>query len=353
MKSRLATPLLAIALLLPLAGWAQISIAIAIRPPPPLPVYVQPPVPAPGYLWTPGYWTWSEPESDYYWVPGTWVLAPTPGYLWTPGYWAFTGSGYRWNRGYWASRVGFYGGIDYGFGYTGSGYHGGRWDRGVFHYNQAANNVNTTVVRNVYNTRIVNVTHNETHVKRVSFNGGPQGVAARPTANDERVKTARHIDPTPNQVEHEMKAREIPNQKASVNRGAPQVAATPKAAEIIAPGATRATNKVEGLDDRGPAPQDAKTTQKKLNADDRKTVQPRPGATDAAPQSMEPGQPAARKGNKPASEHTNTSAARREPKAGRNEQKAAKDESRAPPNQAAEPRGQNAARGKERQGDAS
>ncbi len=47
--------------------------------PPPLPDYDQPPVPGPDYVWTPGYWAWSDDEDDYYWVPGTWVLPPREG----------------------------------------------------------------------------------------------------------------------------------------------------------------------------------------------------------------------------------------------------------------------------------
>ncbi|MFZ0207945.1 MAG: hypothetical protein WAL59_17885, partial [Roseiarcus sp.] len=30
----------------------------AEEPPPPMPVYDQPPIPEPGYLWTPGYWSY-------------------------------------------------------------------------------------------------------------------------------------------------------------------------------------------------------------------------------------------------------------------------------------------------------
>ena len=48
---------------------------------------------------------------------------------------------YLWQSGYWGPHVGFYGGINYGFGYTGIGYQGGYWDRGVFSYNRAVNNV--------------------------------------------------------------------------------------------------------------------------------------------------------------------------------------------------------------------
>jgi WXXGXW repeat (2 copies) len=54
--------------------------------PPPLPVYEQPICPGEGYIWTPGYWAYTE-DAGYYWVPGTWVLAPRIGYIWTPGYW--------------------------------------------------------------------------------------------------------------------------------------------------------------------------------------------------------------------------------------------------------------------------
>ena len=43
--------------------------------------------------------------------------------------------------GYWAPEVGFYGGIDYGFGYTGYGYEGGYWNDRAFFYNTAVNNI--------------------------------------------------------------------------------------------------------------------------------------------------------------------------------------------------------------------
>ena len=54
----------------------------------------------------------------YYWVPGTWVEPPAEGLLWTPGYWGWGNGAYVWNAGYWGPTVGFYGGIDYGFGYV-------------------------------------------------------------------------------------------------------------------------------------------------------------------------------------------------------------------------------------------
>ncbi len=109
------------------ASFAQIGVAIRIGPPA-LPVYEQPLCPGDGYLWTPGYWAYDYDASDYYWVPGTWVMAPQVGFLWTPAYWGWGGDGFVFYDGYWGPHVGFYGGINYGFGYFGVGFEGGRWD---------------------------------------------------------------------------------------------------------------------------------------------------------------------------------------------------------------------------------
>lgn len=236
MKNRLAGPMraavLALAALLPLATYSQVSLFISMGPPT-LPAYVQPMIPGDGYLWSPGYWAWSPHDNDYYWVPGTWVLAPGVGYLWTPGYWGFEGGGYLWHFGYWADHVGYYGGINYGYGYFGSGYSGGRWDRGAFHYNRSVNNIDTRVVHNVYTQP---VTNNQNRA-RTSFNGGPGGVTSRPSSADIRVQSARHIEPTENQVQHERSALGTPAQRASVNHGAPQLTATRKPSEFVARGA--------------------------------------------------------------------------------------------------------------------
>src|ERR1700745_4122710 len=118
-------------------SFAQFGISIRMGPPP-LPLYEQSSCPGDGYIWTPGYWGWS--DGSYYWVPGTWVIAPEPGFLWTPAYWGWGGRGFVFNEGYWGPSVGFYGGIDYGFGYSGRGYEGGRWENGRFFYNTTLNN---------------------------------------------------------------------------------------------------------------------------------------------------------------------------------------------------------------------
>src|SRR5215468_4142315 len=175
---------------------AQVAIGVTVVvPPPDLPVYEQPLCPGEDYMWTPGYWDWD--GYDYYWVPGTWVLAPEPGFLWTPGYWAWGGSGFVFTAGYWGPVVGFYGGVNYGFGYFGHGYEGGRWDRGHFFYNRAVNNVNVSIVHNTYNTTIVN--RSET---RISYNGGQGGINARATSEEQAAARERHIGAVQAQTRH-------------------------------------------------------------------------------------------------------------------------------------------------------
>jgi hypothetical protein len=203
---------------LPTRSSAQISVGVAVHVgPPALPVYEQPICPSAGYLWTPGYWAYG--DDGYYWVPGTWVMAPTVGYLWTPGYWGWGGGGYLWHGGYWGPHVGFYGGINYGFGYGGVGFVGGRWNGGVFAYNTAVMHVNTTVIHNTYVDRTV--INNTTIVNnRTSFNG-EGGVAARPTSEEQTAEHENHFQPTSNQLSHEHAAGQDHNQLASVTNGRP------------------------------------------------------------------------------------------------------------------------------------
>ena len=81
---------------------------------------------------------------------------PTIAALWTPGYWGFYGGRYLFYPGHWGLHIGFYGGINYGFGYIGLGYEGGYWNGGHFFYNRAYNNINVRVVHNTYNYRAGN-----------------------------------------------------------------------------------------------------------------------------------------------------------------------------------------------------
>ena len=218
---------LAAALLIaPTLSSAAVFVSVAIAPPV-LPVYAQPPVPGPGYIWTPGYWAYG--PLGYYWVPGTWVLAPFVGALWTPGYWGWGGSAFIWHAGYWGPRVGFYGGVNYGFGYVGVGFVGGSWNGGVYRYNTAVTNVNVTNNYNTYNTYNQAVVQN-TSLSRVSYNGGTGGITAQPTPEERAAERDVHQAPTPLQQQHQQLASTNRSMLASVNHGAPAQAATPRAA---------------------------------------------------------------------------------------------------------------------------
>ena len=226
----------AIILAVPAVSSAFVEVGISVNvAPPPLPVYVQPICPGPGYIWTPGYWAW-DPDFGYYWVPGTWVLAPFYGALWTPGYWGWSGGLFIWHPGYWGPVVGFYGGINYGFGYTGYGYVGGYWRGGAFYYNRVVNNVNVTIVRNVYSRRVVNVTR-----ARVSYNRGPGGIALRPTTAQLSAARQRRSGPVSIQERHQRAARTDPRERVAVNHGRPAVAATPRPGVFTGRGVVRAS----------------------------------------------------------------------------------------------------------------
>lgn len=217
-------------------AFAQVGVVVSVGfGPPELPVYEQPLCPGEGYIWTPGYWAWD--GDDYYWVPGTWILAPEAGFLWTPPWWGWGGSAFIFHEGFWGPTIGFYGGINYGFGYFGHGYEGGRWDHGHFFYNRTVNNINVTEIHNVYNTRVENVT-----VNRVSYNGGQGGINARASAAEEAAVRDRHIGPVAAQNQHIEAARANQQFRASVNHGRPPIAATAKPGEFSGGGIKPATS---------------------------------------------------------------------------------------------------------------
>lgn len=160
----------------------------APEPPPPLQDDAQPPCPQEGDLWTPGYWAWA--GTAYYWIPGAWVPAPRIGLLWTPGYWGFSGTVYVFHHGYWGPHVGYYGGINYGFGYFGAGFVGGRWAADSFFYNGAVSNLDSRIIQHSYREAA------QIPVSRVSYNGGPGGLTARPSAREAAAAAESHLPPT-------------------------------------------------------------------------------------------------------------------------------------------------------------
>jgi hypothetical protein len=203
--------------IIPAASYAGVFVSIGIGAPPVLPVYAQPICPAPGYIWTPGYWAYDD-EAGYYWVPGAWVLAPYTGALWTPGYWGWGDGGYFWHAGYWGPHVGFYGGVNYGFGYFGRGFEGGYWDHDRFRYNTAIMHVDHDRFRDYAYERRIDVRNDN----RVSFNGGRGGVQMRPNGDEERWAREQHTAPLAAQHQNEMPASQDRAQFANVNHGRPE-----------------------------------------------------------------------------------------------------------------------------------
>jgi hypothetical protein len=275
----------------------------ASEPPPPLPDYEQPPAPDPNYLWAPGYWGWG-PEG-YYWVPGYWVEAPYEGALWTPGYWGFVGGRYRFHHGFWGLHIGFYGGIDYGFGYTGYGYDGGYWNGGSFYYNTAYNRVNVNVIRNVY-------VHGSGGGGRfsggVSYNGGRGGVQASPRPAEIAVMHEQRRAPMPAQVALQQQSAQNRQALYSQNKGRPAEAVSARAIvsnhampaalpRVAAPAAQR------GLQQNGAQPQNRPQNQPEARAaqpqdraqpEPQNRAMPQPEARPAQPQNRAVPEPEAR-----------------------------------------------------------
>ena len=211
--------------LIPASSYAGVFISVGFAPPV-MPVYEQPPCPEEGWNLNPGYWAYG--DDGYYWVPGSWVPAPYEDALWTPPYWGWQENAYVFHPGYWGRHVGYYGGINYGFGYFGIGFVGGEWHEHHFRYNTAVVNVNRTVIRNVYvNKTVVN---NVTVVNnnRVAYAGGPGGIRHDPTQSERVAMHERHEAPTQIQQQHFEAARSERANYFKANNGRPQTVAVPR-----------------------------------------------------------------------------------------------------------------------------
>jgi hypothetical protein len=292
----------AVMLAAPIASPAEVSVGVSITiGPPVLPVYPQPLCPGPDFIWTPGYWAW-DPGFGYYWVPGAWVQAPFVGVLWTPGYWAWSGGGYLWYEGYWGPVVGFYGGINYGYGYTGYGYAGGYWSGNRFYYNRAVNNVSGTNITTVYSRPVGNV-----RPAGASFNGRG-GTTVRPTSEQLAAARQQRSSLTGEQMRHMQAARTDPRQRATVNHGRPAIAATMRPGEFTGRGvvgASRAGAPSKARPERRAAPGERVRTpgpgaemRPRGTAPERRMSEPRPAQRRpemrprvTAPERMAPGTP--------------------------------------------------------------
>ncbi len=216
----------------PMSASAQVSIGVSVQlAPPPLLVYAQPPMPEEGYIWTPGYWQW-DASAGYYWIPGTWILPPVADVLWTPPYWGWSDGVYLFHGGYWGPHVGYYGGVNYGYGYGGVGYGGGRWDGGHFAYNQSVNNFGSVRVGHTYRQ---NVTINTN--SHVSYAGGAGGIRSEPNAAERGAEHENHMPVTSEQARHVSAA--AANPALAANHGRPATAATARPGQFVGEGIVR------------------------------------------------------------------------------------------------------------------
>jgi hypothetical protein len=222
--------------LVPASSFAGVFISVGFAPPL-LPVYEQPICPDEGLMWMPGYWAYG--DDGYYWVPGAWVPAPYEGALWTPPYWGWQDGLYVFHEGYWGPHVGYYGGVNYGFGYMGIGFVGGEWREHRFAYNTAVVRVNTTIVRNVYVDRTIVERNTIVNDRRVAFSGGRDGVHHDPRPDEMRAMHEQHAAPTQFQQQHIQAARSDRASYVKFNGGRPQQLASPRplpAAHVDPPG---------------------------------------------------------------------------------------------------------------------
>ncbi len=200
-------------------SYAGVFISVGFAPPV-LPVYEQPPCPEPGLMWTPGYWAYG--DDGYYWVPGAWVPAPYEGALWTPGYWGWSDGLFVFHDGYWGPHVGYYGGVNYGFGYMGIGFVGGMWRGHDFLYNTAVMRVDNRFIHTTYMDREIVNRYTVVNDRHVAFSGGPGGIN-HPASPEERMAARdQHIGRTPIQQQHESGARSDRGSYFKTNGGHPQ-----------------------------------------------------------------------------------------------------------------------------------
>jgi hypothetical protein len=138
-------------------------------------------------------------------------------------------------------HIGFYGGINYGFGYVGLGYEGGYWNGTRFFYNRNYNHLNTRVVRNVYSYNAGNrggYAGNRGGVNAggrgsynagsrgasgagPSFNGGARGVQAQPRPAEAAAAREPYAPRMSTQVQHAQSYASNRGQLASQNHGRP------------------------------------------------------------------------------------------------------------------------------------
>ena len=79
-----------------LSARAHIYVNVA----PPAPVVETPgPAPGPGYMWTPGYYNYT--NGNYAWINGQWVIPPAHRHHYVEGRWVHHHHDYYFREGHW------------------------------------------------------------------------------------------------------------------------------------------------------------------------------------------------------------------------------------------------------------
>jgi len=183
---------------IPASSYAGVFISVAFAPPV-LPVYEQPPCPEPGWMWSPGYW---------------------------------------------AYHVGYYGGVNYGFGYMGIGFVGGMWRGHDFVYNTAIMRVDQGRIHNTYIDRNIVERNTIVNDRHVSFSGGRDGIHHDPMPEERLAERDQHVAVSSYQAQHESAARSDRNSYFKNNNGRPSslAVARPMAPQSrTAPGSMKQT----------------------------------------------------------------------------------------------------------------
>jgi len=274
--------------LVPASSYAGVFISVGVAPPV-LPVYVQPPCPQPGWMWTPGYWAYG--DDGYYWVPGTWVPSPYEGALWTPPYWGWSGGLFVFHTGYWGPHVGYYGGVNYGFGYMGIGFVGGMWRGHDFVYNTAVMHVDNRYIHNTYVDRTIVDRYTVARDSHVAYSGGPGGIRHDPGPEERAAMHEQHVGRTSFQSQHENAAMSDHSSYFNSNHGRPTNVAV---ARPMAP-SRGSFNNAQPRNDHQPSPQPRNFQQSNQGYQNRQAQQTR-----QAPQNQQRSTAAPRQESRPA-----------------------------------------------------
>jgi hypothetical protein len=129
--------------------------------------------------------------------------------------------------------VGYYGGVNYGFGYGGIGFAGGEWRHGAFAYNTAVMHVDERIVHTTYVDRTVVERGYVARDSHVAYSGGPGGIRHAPNAQEQTFAHEQHVAPTAYQTQHMNSAQADRTSYVKNNGGHPAnlVASRPLAAE--------------------------------------------------------------------------------------------------------------------------